>query len=216
MLDFAVTQSEHHFRPQRNQRAGLAPRLIVVGADGGGSSMPLLTYAKEATMPKLNDTQRVLLSQAAQQPNASLYPLPASITETGTHLARAITTLSKLGLTEERETADTSAVHRTDGDARYGLFITRAGLAAIGVTTNGESGPALAATGPAPAPVSKSATVIALLSRDAGATTPELIAATGWLPHTMRAALTGLRKKGHVIERTKRDDATCYRISAAA
>ena len=25
--------------------------------------------------------------------------------------------------------------------------------------------------------------------------------ATGWLPHTTRAALTGLRKKGHVIER---------------
>jgi hypothetical protein len=42
------------------------------------------------------------------------------------------------------------------------------------------------------------------------------MAATGWLPHTTRAALTGLRKKGHVIEKTKRDDATCYRIEAVA
>lgn len=36
--------------------------------------------------------------------------------------------------------------------------------------------------------------VIALLSREQGATLAELIEATGWLPHTTRAALTGLRK----------------------
>ncbi len=33
------------------------------------------------------------------------------------------------------------------------------------------------------------------------ATLDALIEATGWLPHTTRAALTGLRKKGYVIER---------------
>jgi len=44
----------------------------------------------------------------------------------------------------------------------------------------------------------------------------ELVTATGWLPHTTRAALTGLRKKGHVVEKTKRDDATCYRITEVA
>ncbi len=61
----------------------------------------------------------------------------------------------------------------------------------------------------------KTATVIALLRRDEGATLAELVAATGWLPHTTRAALTGLKKKGHVIDKTKRDDATCYRIVEA-
>jgi hypothetical protein len=54
--------------------------------------------------------------------------------------------------------------------------------------------------------------VLALLSRPDGATLPELIAATGWLPHTTRAALTGIRKKGHHVARTKRDGATCYRV----
>ena len=42
--------------------------------------------------------------------------------------------------------------------------------------------------------LTKTATVVALLGSDGGATLAELIAATGWLPHTTRAALTGLRK----------------------
>ena len=40
---------------------------------------------------------------------------------------------------------------------------------------------------------------IALLERDHGATIAELIAATGWLAHTTRAALTGLRKRGYAV-----------------
>ena len=65
---------------------------------------------------------------------------------------------------------------------------------------------------PAAATGSKSAAVVALLERESGATLAELIGATGWLPHTTRAALTGLRKKGHNIERDKRGEETCYRI----
>ena len=75
-------------------------------------------------------------------------------------------------------------------------------------------------SGPSPVPTpssgTKTAAIIALLKRADGATLAELIAATSWLPHTTRAALTGLRKKGHVIERTKRGDETCYRIVAGA
>ena len=67
-----------------------------------------------------------------------------------------------------------------------------------------------------PAPVTKTAAVIALLKRNTGATLAELIVATSWLPHTTRAALTGLRKKGHLIERSKRGEATCYRIALRA
>ena len=62
----------------------------------------------------------------------------------------------------------------------------------------------------------KQAHVVALLERDTGATLDELIAATGWLPHTTRAALTGLRHKGFVLDRGKRaDGTTVYRISSA-
>ena len=62
----------------------------------------------------------------------------------------------------------------------------------------------------------KQARVITLLGRDTGASLDELIAATGWLPHTTRAALTGLRHKGFVLDRDKRaDGTTVYRISSA-
>jgi Protein of unknown function (DUF3489) len=40
---------------------------------------------------------------------------------------------------------------------------------------------------------------VSLLSRQQGATLADLTAATGWLPHTARAALTGLRQKGHAL-----------------
>jgi Protein of unknown function (DUF3489) len=62
---------------------------------------------------------------------------------------------------------------------------------------------------------SKLADVIDLLSRDQGATIGELIAATRWLPHTTRAALTGLRKRGYEIERSRSDRITRYRVSNA-
>ncbi len=63
---------------------------------------------------------------------------------------------------------------------------------------------------------SKIAAVTTLLGRAEGASLDELIAATGWLPHTMRAALTGLRKKGHSIERSSVDGKSHYRILGVA
>ena len=63
---------------------------------------------------------------------------------------------------------------------------------------------------------SKIAGVIALLKRDEGATLPELVEATGWLAHTTRAALTGLRKKGHVLGKTSREGRAVYRIEETA
>ena len=65
-------------------------------------------------------------------------------------------------------------------------------------------------------PLSKKDQVLALLQRDGGATLEELVTATGWLKHTTRAALTGLRKAGHTIEKGKRGEVTCYSIKAAA
>ena len=51
---------------------------------------------------------------------------------------------------------------------------------------------------------SKSDTVIKLMLRAKGATPIELIAATDWQPHSLRAFLSGLRKKGRVIVREER------------
>ncbi|MGF7171900.1 hypothetical protein FHS91_003602 [Sphingobium xanthum] len=61
-------------------------------------------------------------------------------------------------------------------------------------------------------PVSKIAQVIALMERAEGASLKELIAATSWLPHTTRAALTGLRKKRYEITRTSIEGVTRYTI----
>ena len=58
--------------------------------------------------------------------------------------------------------------------------------------------------------------VIALLRRKQGATLDEMMKATGWQKHTTRAALTGLKKKGHTIARDKRGETTFYRITAGA
>ena len=64
---------------------------------------------------------------------------------------------------------------------------------------------------PFPKPPSKQQQLAALVVRDEGATLDQMIAATGWLPHTTRAALTGLKKKGFVISSDKIDGVRTYR-----
>lgn len=58
---------------------------------------------------------------------------------------------------------------------------------------------------------SKEQQLAALVIRDEGATLDQMIAATGWLPHTTRAALTGLKKKGYAISSNKVDGVRTYR-----
>ncbi len=56
-----------------------------------------------------------------------------------------------------------------------------------------------------------------MLRRPSGATTPQMQKATGWLAHSVRAALTGLRKKEHDIGRGKdAKGATVYRVAKGA
>ena len=67
-----------------------------------------------------------------------------------------------------------------------------------------------------PAKPTKTATILKLLHRPKGASIAGLQKATGWKPHSVRAALTGLRKKGDKIERTKNaKDTTVYSITKA-
>jgi hypothetical protein len=60
----------------------------------------------------------------------------------------------------------------------------------------------------------KQTLVIGLLQRKEGATLADLVAATGWLPHTTRAALTRLRQAGHVLDKIKGDAGAVYRIAS--
>jgi hypothetical protein len=62
----------------------------------------------------------------------------------------------------------------------------------------------------------KAAILRKLLSRRAGADLATLQSATGWQPHSVRAALSGLRKAGYTIDRAtpaKPGDAGVYRIT---
>jgi len=61
---------------------------------------------------------------------------------------------------------------------------------------------------------SKTAMVQAMLQRPTGATLDAICKATGWQPHSARAALSGLRKAGHRIDRRTGDgtSSSVYRI----
>ena len=75
-----------------------------------------------------------------------------------------------------------------------------------------------AATTPVPPRVgTKIAEVVAMLAGESGATLGQLAAATGWLSHTTRAALTGLRKRGYTLtlDRSDRARGSIYRIVSA-
>ncbi|WP_040717824.1 DUF3489 domain-containing protein [Caenibius tardaugens] len=67
-----------------------------------------------------------------------------------------------------------------------------------------------------PKPATKLTLILTLLESEQGATSAQLMTATGWQPHTIRAALTGLRRKGHVIVRGKIGPDTCYRLEKSA
>jgi len=55
--------------------------------------------------------------------------------------------------------------------------------------------------------------LLSLLRRENGASLADIIAATNWLPHSARAALTGLRTKGVAIDKRKVDGVTRYFVA---
>lgn len=67
----------------------------------------------------------------------------------------------------------------------------------------------------APTPTKRD-TILTLLARPHGATLDEMVTATGWLPHTTRAMLTGLKKKGHALTSDNVDGVRRYRVGAGA
>lgn len=174
-----------------------------------------------ANNPKLNDLQLILLSTANQRDDGSIFPPPDSIAKDEKRIRGAIPPLLKQGLVEEVPIKDRRLAWREEAEQPIGLAITNAGRAIIAPETDAaqtasKSKRTKAKDAPAAPPASKVSIVLHLLRRPEGATLNELVDATSWLPHTTRAALTGLRKKGHVIEKTKRENATCYRIAEVA
>ncbi len=189
-----------------------------------------------ALTTRLNDLQLILLSTAAQRDDGSLLPPSDSVGAQPSRVGKAIPPLLRHTLVQELAITDRAKLWREEGGQLLGLVITDDGRRAIGVseqaaaegklpqqvTPSDEAAPSddgAQAVQPAqrePRSGTKAEQVLCLLRRPDGATLQELVDATGWLQHTTRAALTGLRKKGHGIAKTKRGDQTCYSIDAAA
>ncbi len=63
-------------------------------------------------------------------------------------------------------------------------------------------------------PASKQVKLVEQLSRPEGARIRDLVSLLGWQPHTVRAALTGLRQRGYAVARSKNEQGeTIYRAS---
>jgi hypothetical protein len=183
----------------------------------------------KSNTPKLSDTQLVILSSAAQRDDG-LAVLPDKLK--GGAAKGAVTKLLGLGFVKEVRVKRGEPAWRADDEEKpVGLKITKAGSAAIGVEDDKRGderhpepksrrkpmAPAAATSGASrePRAGSKQAHIISLMQRKNGATLDDMVEATGWLPHTTRAALTGLRKKGYTIEKAKSPKGkTTYRITS--
>lgn len=82
-----------------------------------------------------------------------------------------------------------------------------------GATGNSASAAIIVPT-PKPPRQTKSALLRTRLSEPGGASLASLIALTGWQAHTLRAALSGLRKEGLSLSRRRDGDDTIYAIEA--
>jgi Protein of unknown function (DUF3489) len=190
---------------------------------------------------KLTDTQFAILSEASQRKDRCLIA-PKTVKAAGALKVSA--KLLKTGLVREiKAKTGMEAWRRDEGTGQaYSLKLTNAGLKAIAaderdsrstpdtdVSANANEAPSKAKiavniaasalappTATAPRQGTKIAHVIELLQRAQGAKLDELIAATGWLPHTARAALTGLRHRGYEVrlERGENGRASVYRALA--
>lgn len=61
-------------------------------------------------------------------------------------------------------------------------------------------------------PKSKNQQIIDILSSEDGATLDEMSTLANWQHHSTRSFMTGLKKKGHIIESDKIDGIRRYRI----
>ena len=167
-------------------------------------------------MAKLTDTQLIVLSKAAAR-NDGTAIIPEGLNKAAA--AKVAASLVSRKLMREVRSKPDMPVWREDEEGRgTSLVITREGREAIGLEhgENDSSNLSLAAEGSTlvrrqrsfqkrlnridePRPGSKQAVIVTMLSRKSGATLQTLVQATGWLPHTTRAALTVLRKRGYTV-----------------
>ncbi len=172
-------------------------------------------------MPKLTDTQLVILSAAANREDRAVLPLPKSLKIKGSAVTNTLEALRKKGLFKEKLASRDAIAWRQGKDGRrMMLVITDAGRQAIDGEPVGDPGkqptrakaqtkkpsgraerksaaakPKSEKSAPTARQGTKQALLIDLLKRKTGATIADLVKATGWQPHSVRGAISGALKK---------------------
>jgi Protein of unknown function (DUF3489) len=194
------------------------------------------TTNRDVPSPKLTDVQRIVLSDAVLR-NDGAAALPEGMTEKAVQKLAA-TLVAKRLVREVRAKGDMPIWRRNEEGRACALIVTKLGREAIkgdegrqpiGVDVDASALSSIPDERPSqtalpsqsaqcvPRKGSKLAEVMTLLGRKDGVAIEELTSRTGWLPHTTRAALTGLRKRGYAIERSRSEQGgTVYRIVTGA
>jgi hypothetical protein len=180
-------------------------------------------------MTKLTDTQTIIISAGVQRPDNIALPLPKGLA--GAAARMAVTKMIEHGWLREVDAnlRRGEPLWRETGDGHgTTLVVTDAGLLAIGIAQNKAKGMTAShrrgqaehvAKPPTPRAGTKQALFIAMLQRDDGASMEEIVAATQWLAHTARGAISGVLKKklGLVVNSEKIEGrGTVYRIDGPA
>ena len=183
-------------------------------------------------MTKLTDTQRTILITACSRADGFL---TRPVTLHGTAAVKVAAKLIDQALVQEVPAKLSWPIWRMNEDGRaFSLKILKEGRMLVQSSPDKVAGKpgskdALPASTAKPSeadtigsavkngdgkPGGKREVVLCLLQRQGGASIGDLMAATGWLPHSTRAALTGLRKTGLAIERSlhPEDQTSVYRI----
>ena len=205
MLTTAVTHADRLIQPPKLPAAAarqvvrslLRNGLAVEIPATLGNAIHVWRTSEDGTGLTLRATDQALAAMGDIAPAAASEPAPL--------------VTSTQAVTECRSQAGCAATITSETEAPLlGTDTPVAKLDAPGIVA-----PAMATA--RPARVTKKAAISALLQRPQGVTMTELTAATGWLEHSVRAALTGLRKEGHEVTHTKRPDrGSTYAIAAAA
>ena len=177
-------------------------------------------------MPNLTKTQNLILTTGAQRADNVAMPLPEGLH--GAAATKVVAMMIDRGWLEEVD-ADLrkgDPLWRETGDGHgTTLVVTDAGLLAVGIEPVVVKTMAAvrqhAAAAPAPKTPTmragtKQAQIIALLQRPEGASIKEIVAVTGWLPHSIRGLISGALKKklGLPVTSEKQDGrGTVYTLS---
>ena len=167
-------------------------------------------------------TEATVLSAAVARRNGSVVPLPDQADVNTPRAVKLLKSMLAAGLLEERLTSVAKYAWRSDPDGQH--YLLRA--TKLGRTGTGEGVQATDATpadvfAPAPgdcarAPRGKLGQVLLAVRSCSGASIGDLIALTGWQPHTVRASLTRLRQTGVPIQLTGDESGKRYMAVQAA